>query len=140
MSIPRSRLLRICASGALLWATGCTSLREIPPADYATQSERKHVRVETREGLVYEFDFARVESDSLIGFRQRNVEGAFEEFVTVRLALDDVQRLSSRSVDWYRTGLVGGGVLAAVVAAGLGASSGNDDDGATGGGGKGGVE
>ena len=41
-------------SGALLglWiaASGCTSLREIPRADYNTMPERKGVRVETREG------------------------------------------------------------------------------------------
>jgi len=123
---------------AALWiaGSGCTTLREIPPSDYATQEERKHVRVETREGLQYEFDYMRVEGDSLVGFRRRDVEGSFDEFATLRLAFDDVQRLSSRGVDWYRTGLVGGGVLAAVLVAGLSASLANEDDNTDGGPGK----
>lgn len=133
-----SRALRGAIAAAWLLGTGCTSLREIAPTEYAAEPERKHVRVETREGLVYEFDYARVEGDSLIGFRQRNVEGPFEEYATVRMALEEIQRLSSRSVDWYRTGLVGGGVLAAVVAAGLGSAAASDDDDPSSGGGGGG--
>jgi hypothetical protein len=113
-----------CAAGAVwLIGTGCTSLREIPPSDYASRPERNEVRVHTRDGLEYEFDYARVEGDTLVGFHRRDTEGAFEEFASLRLPLDDIDRLSSRTVDWYRTGLIGGGLLAAIVAAGLSASS-----------------
>ncbi len=123
---------------AALWiaGSGCTSLREIPPSDYAAQEERKHVRVETREGLQYEFDYMRVEGDSLVGFRRQDVEGSFDEFATLRMSFDNVQKLSSRGVDWYRTGLVGGGVLAAVLIAGLSAAMASDDGESDGGPGK----
>ena len=46
---------RWVATVALL-ATGCTSLREVPPSEYLSRPERKHVRVVTRDGLEYEFD------------------------------------------------------------------------------------
>jgi hypothetical protein len=39
--------------------------------------------------------------------------------VALRLALDDVEHLTTRKVDWYRTGLIGGTVLATVLVAGL---------------------
>ncbi len=111
---------------AWLAGTGCTSLREIPRTDYASTPERKHVRVETREGLVYEFDYVRVSQDSLVGYRRLDVEGPVEEYASQGVAFDAIQRLSTRGVDWYRTGLVGGGVLAAVLVAGLtGAPSNN---------------
>jgi len=108
---------------ACLWlaGSGCTALREIPRSDYAAQPERRHVRVQTRDGRLYEFDSARFDSDSLYGMTRRDVEGPTDEVATFSLALDDVSRVLSRQVDWYRTGLVGGGVIAGVVAAGLSA-------------------
>ena len=45
----------------------------------------------------------------------------------MRIALDDVTRLRTRRVDWYRTGLVGGSVLAGVVAIGLAKASSGDN-------------
>lgn len=129
------RLIRIILCASCFGLNGCTSLREIPRTDYGTLAERKNVRVNTRDGLVYEFDYVRVDHDSLLGFRRRDVEGAFDEFATHRVALEDIQHLSSRRVDWYRTGLIGGGAIAAVVAAGLNAASRNNgDDGQSGGG------
>ena len=124
--------------GCMLWVlgAGCTSLKEIPRTDYTAQPERHNVRIETRDGLVYEFDTARVEGDSLIGYRRREAEGSFDEIASHRVALEDIERLSSRGVDWYRTGLVGGGVLVAVVVAGLNAASRNSGDESTSGGGK----
>ena len=111
-------------SGAVLalWvASGCTSLREIPKADYASVPERKGVRIETRDGLVYDFDYAAFTGDSLTGYRHRgDVEGPVDQTVTVRIALDDIDHLTSRKLDWYRTGLVGGTVLAGALVAGLG--------------------
>ena len=122
---------------AWLAASGCTTLREIPRSEYAARPDRKAVRVWTHEGLEYEFDYATVAADTLTGFRHRDVEGTLDQVAVLRFALSDIDRLSARSVDWYRTGLVGGGLLAAVVAAGLSAANkgeGNNDDSSGGGG------
>ncbi len=120
----RSRAL----SGAVLvvWAcaAGCTSLREVPRPDFASRPERKGVRVETKDGLVYEFDYATFDPDSLTGYRRRSdVEGPVDQTVVFRVALEDVDHLTTRSIDWYRTGLVGGGVVAGVLAVGLQAAT-----------------
>ena len=121
-----------------LAAAGCTALREIPRDQFGTRAERKDVHVETRDGLVYEFDFVRVRADSLVGYHRRDAEGAFDEFATVPLPLDDVTHMSARGVDWKRTGLIGGSALAAVVAAGLTMGSHGSNGGSSSGGGKGG--
>jgi len=116
---------RVAACGLWLCATGCTSLREIPRGEYAARPERKDIRIRTRDGLIYDFDYARIQGDSLIGFHRRDVEGRFDDFASHRVALEDIDRLSSRGVDWYRTGLIGGGVLAAIVVGGLNAAGRN---------------
>lgn len=132
---------RRIAGGVMLavWlvANGCTTLREIPRSEYAARTDRKAVRVWTHEGLEYEFDYATVADDTLTGYRQRDVEGPLDQVAVLKFALSDIDRLSARSVDWYRTGLVGGGLLAAVVAAGLTAANKGDgnNDGSSGGGG-----
>jgi hypothetical protein len=131
-----SRVSRIATCGVLLLASGCTSLREIPRSEYASQTQRKDVRIRTVDGLVYEFDYVQVERDSLTGFRSRDVEGAFVDLASHRVALEDIEHLSTRGVDWYRTGLVGSGALAAVIAAGLGAAGRSKNDQPTSGGGK----
>ncbi len=114
------RGLRLAALAGWLAASGCTTLREIPRGEYAAIPERKAVRVETREGLVYEFDYATFDPDSLSGFRHRpDVEGPVDQVAMLRIPLDSVQRLTARGVDWYRTGLVGGGVIAGAIALGL---------------------
>jgi hypothetical protein len=110
-----SRCLRVLAILAWGAASGCTTLREIPRGDYAGAEERKHVVVETQEGLHYEFDYARFANDTLTGYRQRDTEGAFEEVAVVAIPLDAITGLSARRVDWYRTGLVGGAALSAIV-------------------------
>ena len=61
----------------------------------------------------------RVEGDTLIGFRRRDVEGSIEEYGSVHLALDNVSALEVRSVDWRRTGLIAAGAAAVVVTAGV---------------------
>ena len=121
---------------AWLLGSGCTTLREIPRADYTAQPERRHVRLWTDEGLVYEFDYVRVSGDTIVGYRQRDVEGSIDEFATLSVPLHEVARLSARKVDWSRTGLIGVGLVAAVVTAGLSSGSGESSSGG-GGGGKG---
>jgi hypothetical protein len=110
-----------------LIATGCTSLREIPHSEYASQTERKHVRITTRDGLQYEFDYAQVQGDTLVGYRDRDVPGSsVEDMASLPVALEDITAMRVRGLDWYRTGLIGGGLLAALVAAGL--TGGNSDN------------
>ena len=131
------RSIRIAIVACLFIVQGCTSLRELPRRDFAVRPERKAVRVETRDRLVYEFDYATFDPDSMTGYRHRNdVEGPVDQIAVVRVALEDIDHLSTRSVDWYRTGLVGGGILAAVLAAGLAKS--NNGSGSGGGGSGGG--
>ncbi len=132
-----SRCLRLAVLACLLGAQGCTSLRELPRRSFAVKSERKGVRIETHDRLVFDFDYATFDPDSLTGYRHRNdLEGPIDQIAVVRLALADVDRLSTRSVDWYRTAIVGGSVLAAVLAAGLAKNdSGTAADGGNSGGG-----
>ena len=127
------RSSRVRASAVLaLWllANGCTTLREIPRGDYAQLPERRGVRVETRDGLVYDFDYASVSGDSLTGVRHRNdIEGPVDQTVSFSIALDDIQQLTTRRFDWYRTSLVGGSVVAGVLVAALGVQAAKSDDG-----------
>jgi hypothetical protein len=134
----RKRWPRLILMAAWLLGSGCTALREVPRTDYAAMPERKHVRIETDEGLVYELDSVHVSNDSLVGYRRLDVSGPVEEYATIGVPLANVKRLSTRGVDWYRTGLIGGGVLAAVVAAGLSAAGGGSSSPDPSGGGPGG--
>jgi len=63
MKRPRAQSAAVLA----LWlaGNGCTTLREIPRSDYGQVQERHGVRVETRDGLVYDFDYASFTADSL---------------------------------------------------------------------------
>jgi hypothetical protein len=125
-----SNSLRAVVLAAWVTANGCTAMRELPRADYAARPERKGVRVETREGLVYEFDSATFDPDSLTGYRLRaDLEGPVDELATFRIALDDIAKLRTRSVDWVRTGLVGGAVLAGIIAIGLAQDDGGGESG-----------
>ena len=133
----RSRAVAGAVLAMWLFASGCTTLREIPRSEYAQLPERKGARVQTVEGLVYEFDYVEAGADSLTGYRQRgDVEGAMAETAVFRIAYDDIQSLSARRFDWYRTGLLGGTVLAGVLVAGLAGSKDSGGDGGTSGGGK----
>ena len=119
-----SRGLCLAVLAFYLAGAGCTTLREIPRGQYAAIAERKAVHVTTREGLSYEFDYASFDGDSMVGFRHRqDVDGPLDQVATVHFALDDIQHLEARGVDWYRTSLVGGGILAAVLAVGLTAAA-----------------
>ena len=106
----------------LAWGagSGCTALREIPRSDYVARAQDRPLRVVTREGLSYELDGGKIEADTLVGYRRRDVEGPIDEFETLRLPLDEVATISARRIDWYRTGLVGGLSMAAIVAVAIG--------------------
>ena len=120
----RSRAQSAAVLALLLAANGCTALREIPRNDYDHVHERNGVRVETRDGLVYDFDHAAFTADSLTGYRSRgDLEGPIDQSVTLRLSLNDIERLTTRKVDWARTSLIGGTVLAGVLVAGLNGGS-----------------
>ena len=138
-TVKRSRAQSAAVLALFLAANGCTALREIPREDYGQVHERHGVRVETRDGLVYDFDYASFTSDSLTGYRSRSEnEGAVDQMATFRLALDDVEHLTTRKVDWFRSGLVGGTVLAGVLVAGLNGGSKPAEPSPTSGGGGGG--
>jgi hypothetical protein len=122
----RRGAMRVLFACLMLWSTGCTTLREIPRSQYAARPERRDVRVVTTEGLRFEFDYALIRADSLVGYRRRDVEGAFDEYAVLGVPLDEVRSLSARVVDWYRTGLIGGGLIVAGITAGL-ASRGDDE-------------
>ena len=119
----RSVGFRLAPLAAWLLACGCTALREIPREQYALSSERKHVRVETAEGLRYDFDYVSFAADSLTGYRRRDVEGMFDQFDALESPLDRVGRVSVRRLDWYRTGLLGGSALAVVLTTAFSGSS-----------------
>ena len=134
----RSRAISSAALVVWLAAAGCTSLREIPRQDYAARASHRAVRVETREGLVYEFDYAEFSGDTLTGYRSRTeAEGSLDQVTQLRLPFDELQSVSVRQVDWRRTGLVGGGTLAAALVVGLKVSQRGDNGSNTSGGGKG---
>jgi hypothetical protein len=124
--------------GGLVWmaGNGCSSLREIQRADLPANARRHNLQVVTVDGLRYDFDVAQMSPDSLIGYRRRDVEGAFDEFAVVRLGSEDVAHLYSRGVDWYRTMLVAGGAAAVVTAVGLSAAANHTNGGGSSGGGK----
>jgi hypothetical protein len=137
----RSRAECAFVLALLLAANGCTALREVPRAEFGQVRERHGVRVETRDGLVYEFDYASFTADSLTGYRSRSeMDGPVDQMVALRLSLDDIERLTTRKVDWTRTGLIGGTVLAGVLVAGLnGGAKPAEPSSTSSGGGKGGI-
>ena len=117
----RQRAACIAVLTAWCAASGCTTLQEIPRTEYTALNERRAVRVLTRDSLSYEFDYATITRDSLVGFRRNDVEdgGPVPEYSSLAMPLDNIERLSARKVDWYRTGLIGGLGVLAVAGAGL---------------------
>lgn len=116
---------------------GCTTLREVPRAQFGDRAERRSVRAVTRDGLVYEFDYAQFLNDTLAGTRVRTeVAGPAEQVLDYRIAFDDLQSVSVRGIDWRRTGVIGGAVVAGVAVWGLKRSPRVDASGNTSGGGK----
>ena len=117
----RHRAASIAVLTAWCAASGCTTLQEIPRTEYTAQNERRAVRVLTRDSLSYEFDYATISGDSLVGFRRQDQEGGgpVPEYTSLAMPLDNIEKLSARKVDWYRTGLIGGLGVLAVAGAGL---------------------
>ena len=132
------RGLRVAVCGLyLVTSSGCTSLREVPRGEYAALPQREHVRVVTRDGLLYQFDFAKFGADTITGYRQRDTEGRVEEYATLEVPLENVEKLSTRQVDWMRTGIVGGVALIGILFGAYKATQANREGGeSTGGGGK----
>ena len=114
-----------------LAACGCGVMREVPRSEYARVPERRDVRIVTQHGERYAFDRVQVGADSLTGYARKDVEGSFDEFATMRLGLDDIGRMSVRSVDWYRTGALGGVALAALLVVVLTQANGSSGGGST---------
>src|SRR5215813_9551523 len=108
LSMQHEGTLRITVALIVLVAPGCTALRELPRDQYAVKNERQNVRVDTQEGLHYEFESVRFAPDTLFGEHRKDSEGQFDEFDELAIPLDRVSRISTRHVDWYRTGLIGG--------------------------------
>ena len=118
-----SRGWRLWMLAVWVAGTGCTALREIPRADYVRRVGERPVRVVTTGGEGYDLERARIEADSLVGYRRREVEGPIEEFETVRVPLEGVASISARRLDWYRTGLLAGAAAAAIAVAAARAGS-----------------
>ncbi len=115
----RQRAASIAVLTVWCAASGCTTLQEIPRGEYTAAPERRAVRVLTRDSLQYEFDYATFTADSLTGFRRLEISGPAPEYNSLAMPLENVERLSSRRVDVYRTGLIGGIGILAVIGAGL---------------------
>ena len=131
------RGLRVAA--CLLWLSGqgCTALREIPRGEFATEPQRDHVRIVTRDGLLYEFDYATFGADSITGFKRRQTETHVAEYDSLGMPLEQVAHLSTRQVDWMRTALVGGvGMLVVLIGAYKASQSNNGGNDSGGGGGR----
>ena len=136
-------LSSLLAVATLAFASGCSSLVQVPRADFAAEPVRKNVLIRTDLGEQYAFDRVDVTADSLFGtgYQQRMVirgdgESQLDEVATdIRLPLASITSLSEKKRDWSRTTKWGVGALAAgafVVA--VGTSKGNDDEAKPGGG------
>jgi hypothetical protein len=128
---------------AVVGASGCSSLVQVPRSDFAAIPVRRNVLIRTEQGEQYAFDRAIVTADSLFGtgYQQRTVvrsdgESMIDEVTTeIRLPLSSITSLSEKRRDWKRTTKWGAGALAAgafVVA--VGTNSGKPADAKPGGG------
>ena len=122
----------------LCWlsGSGCSSLREIPPAHFADHEKRHDVRVEMTDGRVFEFDEVKVSGDTLTGFKRQDTESPIDDYATVHLPIGDVSRMDARGVDWNHTALLSALIVGVVVAVGLTVSANNSTPPESSGGGK----
>ena len=137
------RLPAILVVAILAVATGCSSLAQVPRAEFAAEPVRKDVLVRTMEGEQYSFDRAVVSADTLTGtgYQQRTViqsdgQPSVEEIATqVQIPIERIASLQQKRRDWGRTakwGLGAAGAAAFVIA--VGTSSGEDPPAGPGGG------
>ena len=124
----RQRAAAIAALTIWCAASGCTTLQEIPRTEYTAVAERKSVQVLTRDSLNYEFDYATISGDTLTGFRRQEDGGPAAQYASMVLPLENIEKLSARRLDWYRTGLVGGVGILTVAGAGLAKNAANNRD------------
>jgi hypothetical protein len=140
------RLPTLAVVSALAFASGCSSLAQVPRGEFASVPVRKSVLVRTSDGEQFAFDRAVISADTLtgVGYQQRTVvladgQPSVEEVSTeVRLPLERIASLQQKRRDWGRTAkwsLGAAGAAAFVIAVGTNAV---EDDGAGPGGGKGG--
>jgi hypothetical protein len=123
-----TRALRLAVLAAWLAANGCMTVREVPRSELDARKERSRVRVETREGLLYEFDYATFADDTLTGFRSRpDVEGPADQVTEFQIPFDELERVSTHQLDWRRTGWIGGSVVASAIVVGLRAAAKHDN-------------
>ena len=124
-------------------ASGCSSLVQVPRADFAAEPVRKNVLIRTDLGEQYAFDRVDVTADSLFGtgYQQKTVvrsDGESEILETstiVRLPLANITSLSEKKRDWGRTTKWGVGAIAATaLVVAVGTSNGNTDQAKPGGG------
>jgi len=125
------------ALAVFVTSSGCSSLVQVPRAEFAAEPVRKNVLIRTESGQQYAFDRVDVTADSLfgVGYQQQTVvrgdgETQVDEIASqVRIPLVEVTSLSERKKDWGRTTKWGVGALAAgafVVA--VGTSGGTEDE------------
>jgi hypothetical protein len=127
----------------MIAVSGCSSLVQVPRADFAAEPVRKNVLIRTDQGEQYAFDRVDVTADSLFGtgYQQKTVvradgDSQIEETATlVRLPLANITSLSEKKRDWGRTTKWGVGALAATaLVVAVGTSSGSTDNAQPGGG------
>jgi uncharacterized protein YceK len=111
----------LLALAVYVTSSGCSSLVQVPRAEFAAAPVRKNVLIRTESGQQYAFDRVDVTADSLFGtgYQQQTVvrsdgETQVDEVATlVRIPLVDITSLSERKKDWGRTTKWGVGALAA---------------------------
>jgi len=125
------------ALAVFLSASGCSSLVQVPRAQFAAEPTRKNVLIRTESGQQYAFDRVDVTADSLFGtgYQQQTVvrgdgETQIEEVATrIRLPLAEVTSLSERKKDWGRTTKWGlGAVAAGAFVVAVGTNNGNETE------------
>ena len=126
----------LLALAVFVTSSGCSSLVQVPRAEFAAEPVRKNVLIRTESGQQYAFDRVDVTADSLfgVGYQQQTVvrgdgETQIEEVATqIRVPLAEVTSLSERKKDWGRTTKWGlGAVAAGAFVVAVGTSKGDDE-------------
>lgn len=138
-----NRLPATLVVAALALAPGCSSLSQVPRAEFAAEPVRKDILVRTMAGEQYAFDEASISADTLsgVGYQQKTIiladgQPSVEEIAsTIRIPLEGISSLQQKRRDWGRTAKWGLGVAgAAAFVVAVGTSSGEDPPAGPGGG------